>query len=194
MVKFDGAKWTNSIVRYVPPNPNVFTASEVRIINDVIREIENRTDVDFRVASSGDRIWFNRDTGSGGCTSWLGRAGGLQRINLQVSNGINCVQHSVVRHEIDHALGLIHEHQRYDRTGKITVFRGNITFGKYDNFQIFHHPLAAESPYDTYSIMHYHSGAFAKPGVSSMLRKNGSRIAYNYTFTSSDINLINSYY
>lgn len=190
---FDGDKWTNSIVRYVPPNPNVFTPTEVGIINGAIQEIESKTDVDFQVASSGDRIWFNKDTG-GGCTSWLGRAGGLQRINLQVTPGYNCVTPDTVRHELGHALGLIHEHQREDRDTYVTVFRNNIKFNEYDNFQKITRPMAAFTFYDTYSLMHYQSDAFAKPGFFSMQRKNGSNIARNLIFSASDIRLINTYY
>ena len=56
------------------------------------------------------------------CQSHLGRKGGIQSITLSD----NCRDKMVVMHEIMHALGREHEHQRYDRDKYVTVNWSNI--------------------------------------------------------------------
>ena len=69
------------------------------------------------------------------------------------------VQLGVATHEIGHALGLWHEHQRVDRGEHIDVLYENIDPAAVANFQ---HPPAASVtdynlPYDVNSVMHYPS-------------------------------------
>lgn len=62
-----------------------------------------------------------------GCNSHVGRQGGRQIINLQ-SPG--CINIGTVTHELCHALGLHHEHNRYDRDDYISIEWENIIPGK----------------------------------------------------------------
>ncbi|GFW83238.1 embryonic protein UVS.2 [Trichonephila clavipes] len=57
-----------------------------------------------------------------GCWSVIGRNGGMQ--NLSLGNG--CAWVGLVIHELGHAIGLYHEHQRSDRDNYITVYRNNV--------------------------------------------------------------------
>ncbi|GFY53949.1 zinc metalloproteinase nas-6 [Trichonephila inaurata madagascariensis] len=60
-----------------------------------------------------------------GCWSIIGRNGGQQ--NLSLGNG--CAWVGLVIHELGHAIGLFHEHQRSDRDNYITVYRNNVIPG-----------------------------------------------------------------
>ena len=65
----------------------------------------------------------------------------------------------IIAHEIGHALGLIHEHQRPDRGRFVKINDDNIESGEEKNFRI----MAADlyTPYDFRSIMHYGRNYFS---------------------------------
>lgn len=69
-------------------------------------------------------------------------------------------------HEFGHALGLVHEHQRPDRSDYVNIYWGNIKEDYTDNFEKYNNPLITEShyPYDYNSVMHYTSWAFSNNG------------------------------
>lgn len=69
-----------------------------------------------------------------------------------------------VLHELGHCLGLLHEHQRYDRWMYVEVDFGNIYFDKWHNFIMRNNLLYLEYEYeyDYYSVMHYGGFAFNK--------------------------------
>lgn len=59
------------------------------------------------------------------CFSFVGRIGGEQRITL----GPACAQKGIVMHEIFHALGRWHEHNRPDRQLHVIINTDNIMPG-----------------------------------------------------------------
>ena len=81
-----------------------------------------------------------------------------------MSLGTGCVYTGIVIHELMHATGFWHEQSRADRDQHITINWNNIQSGmefnflKYDLNKIDH--LGAK--YDTCSVMHYGSTAFAR--------------------------------
>jgi hypothetical protein len=96
------------------------------------------------------------------CSSHVGRRrSGLPTV---VSLGPDCWSPRTLQHELGHALGLIHEHQRADRDDYLQVDLTQVEPDAVDNFE----RLATSrdhTPYDFASVMHYYESSFAiSPG------------------------------
>lgn len=81
-------------------------------VDNLQREIENNVYMY-------DCIFFMHGNGS---YSSLGRQGGVQAISIDQNEG----DKGTVMHELGHALGMIHEHNRRDRDNDIIVYMDNI--------------------------------------------------------------------
>ena len=103
----------------------------------------------------------------------------------------------VAAHEIGHALGLIHEHQRLDRDKYVTVKAENVrdkAFFK-DIVHTYQTTLEYGLPYDFGSIMHYHARGGAKnnsltiePHDHRMIRTMGQLSQLSFK----DVRLVNT--
>ena len=80
-------------------------------------------------------------------------------------------------HELGHTLGLIHEHERYDRDKYVTIYWDNIKKGSKSQFYKKTKVIGAcYGEFDYNSIMIYPSYAFSKNGNSTILKKDLTRI------------------
>jgi Astacin (Peptidase family M12A) len=102
-----------------------------------------------------------------GCWSMLGRDDYAFGIARRMNLGPGCEDYSTVLHELGHAFGLTHEHQRSDRDKYVKVIEDNIE----EQFMGFTYKLNFEqqktellTPYDFLSIMHYSRKSFSKNG------------------------------
>ncbi len=95
---------------------------------------------------------------STGNNSFVGMIGGEQIINM-----FNWSFETIIAHEIGHALGLKHEHQRPDRDSFVNILTSNITPGREGNFTIAAGGVTYTA-YDFASAMHYGRTAFAISG------------------------------
>ena len=149
-----GGKWPNKIVYYEPLNNNIgwFDAGQRRQIINAINYLSANTELDFRQRNTGDRILFTNNSG-GGCTSYVGRTGGRQNVNLE--RNFTCFGivnasgfDGSILHELLHAVGLIHEHQRSDRNTFVRVNSNDSNYAPTYDTETY-------TPYDFGSIMHY---------------------------------------
>ncbi len=147
--------WRGGIVPY-EINPDLGNQATIEAC---IVTYEQQTNVRFvQRLSQEDYVRFSKQT-RGNPNSKLGRQGGRQFVNASLNS------EGVLLHELGHALGMTHEHQREDR----------------DDFLVFHADRVTEEPeqyekvdleartaeYDFQSIMHYHVGDPSNPILES---------------------------
>ncbi|KHN85383.1 Zinc metalloproteinase nas-13 [Toxocara canis] len=127
------------------------------------------------------------------CGSKIGRVGGEQALVLSP----RCSNKRTILHEMMHAIGFHHEHNRADRDDYVDIYERFIQPGAEDEFkkrtldEIDH--LGME--YDYSSIMHYGKRTFAAGRWPPMWpKKNGVEIGNKQEFSETDIKKINIYY
>ncbi|MCJ1676458.1 M12 family metallopeptidase [Streptomyces sp. APSN-46.1] len=148
-------RWPNATVPFeidpALPNPQRVT--------DAIAHWQSRTRircVERTPANAAQFPDFVRFVPGGGCSSHVGRRGGMQAITL----GTNCTTGNTI-HEIGHAVGLWHEQSREDRDQHVTIDFTNVAPDMQHNFV--QHIADGDDlgPYDFGSVMHYPATAFA---------------------------------
>ena len=151
------------------------------------------------VSRSDNRFKYKLQIKSGnGCYSYVGRHFEHQEISL----GTNCEYATYPLHEVMHALGFWHEHQRPDRNEYVSIHR-NRTFLLDDQFFVAYSNKIWEiydwnpsgTKYDIDSITHYTSTMFSKDRdipVMTYPGKNDPLVIHNSkTFSPTDIIDIN---
>lgn len=151
--------WPGGIVPYVIEEG--FTDEALRIIQTAIAHWNSQTVLTFTPRTTEpDYVRFLAEQiYVGVCASELGRVGGAQSIWLGGPDG--CLL-SVTIHEIGHAVGLRHEHQRVDRHRHIVV-PAEILYGGLGSSYVANAPVGG--PYDYASVMHYGEVETVPPGM-----------------------------
>lgn len=152
--------WPGGVVPvYFNANVNPLNRQRAR---DAMAEIEFVADISF--VEIGQRLGdFIEILSSTGNRSAIGMQHGGQLVEIA-----NWDQPIVIVHELMHALGFYHEHQRPDRENFVRINDGQIQPGWHSQFEI--QPFATEvTPYDFESVMHYPGCAVSvccEPGKS----------------------------
>ncbi len=192
----DVRRWPGGII-YVDSAPltPTFTASQNQDIQDAMNIYNNRTDIKFRLASSGNRIKFT-NTNNGCYSNSLGMAGnGVQVVNL-ADNCFTSANVGTIIHELGHAIGMIHEHNRPERDNYITP-SSNLTSYGLSQFQ--KSGATVWSTYDYPSVMHYpkytYDTKFVKDPSKPMFTTKGyTGVVRGPGLSNKDVSTVNSAY
>jgi len=164
--------WPNGVTWYTIQN-GVYTADQIAKIQHGINDLQELTKVNgeycIRILPRNNEPNYVAIENYSGCSSFVGRVGGSQRMSLVAS----CVdRHGTIMHEFLHAFGFYHEQSRYDRDDYVTINWDNIqpgtenNFNKYTEAQITH----LGTPYDYGSVMHYGAYGFAiDPSIPTII-------------------------
>jgi hypothetical protein len=112
----------------------------------------------------------------GGCWALWGMGNHFLVLHRRMNLGKGCMSHATILHELGHAFGLIHEHQRPDRDPYIEIHGENVSKGFLGlQFKVNFNTQDAitDLPYDFLSIMHYDRKAFSKNGKDTIVPRPG---------------------
>jgi astacin len=153
-------RWPNGNIPYVIDSSiSVSSPSILDAINQWNTQLAGVINLTPRTAEN-DYVKF---TAASGCSSYIGRIGGAQVINLSTA----CTTGNIV-HEIGHAIGLYHEQSREDRNTWVKVNTANVATGSISNFNQFNSTADDLIYYGYNSIMHYNTTAFSSNGQPTL--------------------------
>lgn len=160
--------WPNGVVPY--EIQGLFKAKELANIKVAMARFHYNTCIRF-VPRSNQTDYISIANNRTGCWSTVGRRGGKQLVNLHAPK---CTRiPGTVMHELNHALGFLHEQNRSERDDYVIVQYNNIHPKQMINFRKFNNTQSFGIPYDYSSIMHYSSKAFSSNGRDTLVPKVG---------------------
>ncbi|XP_031559636.1 zinc metalloproteinase nas-6-like isoform X2 [Actinia tenebrosa] len=165
-------RWPRGIIPYVISKG--IAPKTRREIKKGIRHWRRKTCLHFRHKRTNDTDYI-KFVNEPGCWSYVGRAGGEQKISI----GAGCEFVGTVIHEIGHAVGFWHEQSRRDRDDYIKIVKDNIEPSAEAQFKKLPNRLMDSMgyAYDFESIMHYGPKFYSKNGKATIkIRKVGRRI------------------
>ena len=148
IVKDTGRRWVNGFIPF-KLHSSVTDPGLIQNFNDAKAAWEKKTPITFvPQTSETDFILLKQVPGATKCSSPAGRKGGPQELNCD--SGFNL---ATMVHELGHAIGLHHEHQRPDRDASMAVSAAAIVkepenYARRDDEWMV-------GPYDLVSVMHY---------------------------------------
>ncbi|NXX37929.1 ASTL metalloendopeptidase, partial [Tricholaema leucomelas] len=143
-------KSSDGIVRVPYVLDPTYEQNHIKVIQDAMAEFEALTCVSF-VKRKAERDYLNIQSADG-CWSNYGKVGGGQIVSMMKGG---CTWKGVIQHELDHALGFLHEHSRSDRDKHVKIMWDYISPHDRPDFKKFENSRNLGLPYDYASVMHY---------------------------------------
>ncbi|GBM24708.1 Astacin-like metalloprotease toxin 1 [Araneus ventricosus] len=187
----DSQRWPNGVVPY-EVDPSLYDIWE--LLHKAMRHIEEKSCIRF-VQRKNERNYIRIFKGNGCWSFW----GLLNNGEQKVSIGGGCEYMGTIVHELFHALGFEHEHNRSDRDDYLTINWDNIEPQWYYAFKkLLPEQNRMLTAFDYNSIMLYGEEAFTKKwGLKTMIPKNGQYLPGNYAkpgMSKNDIKRLNMLY
>uniref|UniRef100_A0A0A9YKU2 Metalloendopeptidase n=1 Tax=Lygus hesperus TaxID=30085 RepID=A0A0A9YKU2_LYGHE len=161
-------RWRRGYVPYTLTGS--FSSQERRLIDQAFADYAKLTCVRFVPRSTEpDYLFITSD--NTGCWSSVGKTGGAQQLNLQRPGCVT--KKGTVVHELMHALGFLHEQNRWERDNYVSIKYQNIIRGTESNFEKAQ-PKTTDGlgiEYDYGSVMHYSEFAFSSNGLPTIKAK-----------------------
>jgi hypothetical protein len=175
------AHWEGPVIPFeIDPN----LSDPDRVLQAIRDHWEEQTNVRFvRRVGQGHFVLFRHGQE---CSSPSSEQSGMHPVNLEPDASVKAIVH-----EIGHATGAIHEHQRSDRDTFVTVQPDNIIPDKKGNFERLGDSINL-TDYAPPSIMHYGTDTFSANGSPTLLPVDPSVVLNGpSTFTPPDLDAIN---
>ncbi|MBT6326308.1 MAG: hypothetical protein HOJ35_10095 [Bdellovibrionales bacterium] len=180
-------KWKKGIIYYTVD----LSIPNIDRVYQAIEYYDNNTPIQFKPRIDEKDFVHFKNNGSNGCSSYVGRVGGRQVINVPDW----CGKGSLI-HEVFHALGFYHEQSRRDRNKYIKIKWFNIKFKQWHNF--FRHIFAKSyGDFDFDSLMLYPSfNSFAVDSkLPTITKRDGSTFtAQRSSLSENDLNALSTLY
>lgn len=158
-------KWKDGRVPYYLSGS--FTSEEATIIRSAMDEWESVAAVKFIEVTPRSGAYKIIKVNENTWSSSIGE----NNADCEMNFGTGGDTYSHVLHELGHALGLLHEHQRPDRDRFVRIVWSNLIEQFRINFLVRDNPLIVEEEYDYdyQSIMHYPANSFSLDGSSATI-------------------------
>ncbi|XP_052863722.1 hatching enzyme 1.2-like [Anopheles cruzii] len=186
-------RWPNGVVPFVISGN--FDAKGMQLIEEAMKQFHTKTCIRFKPRMA-EKDYISIESSSSGCWSSVGRIGGKQTVNLQIPGCTSLVGTAI--HELTHALGFLHEQNREDRDGFVTIRHENIKAGTASNFDKAQTGSTNNFgvQYDYGSIMHYSENAFSSNGKPTIVakRSGGNKMGQRSGFSASDLTKVRAMY
>ncbi|CAG9772163.1 unnamed protein product [Ceutorhynchus assimilis] len=191
----ESARWPNGEVPY--QIDGFFDSDSLGNIKKAISIYHKYTCLKFRKRTASDNDYISIVNSNTGCWSSVGRIGGKQEVNLQSPSCVTRVGTPI--HELMHAVGFLHEQNRYERDDYVTIAWQNIRSGHENNFDKADDAKTTGYgvPYDFRSVMHYSGKAFSVNGKPTIIPKDSSKaekMGQREGFSKGDLTKINKMY
>lgn len=157
-------KWKDGKIPYYLSGD--FTQSDITDIENAMHQWENVCGVKFYKVSPRARAYNIKRIKENSWSSSIGENNAV--CYMDFGEGESPLPHII--HELGHALGLLHEHQRPDRDLYVKIHFDRIIPSFIQNFEVQNNPLIDESKYkyDYNSIMHYPAISFSINGLETI--------------------------
>lgn len=193
------SRWPRAIVPFELNTKNGRLKDDA--VKVAIKKIERDTCIRFIPREEKHKKYLIVKSISDGGSCWTKNIGVPNSEKNVINIGDGCGTAKKILHELLHALGMYHTHQRWDRDKYVTIKKKEIQKGKKSAFRKI---SKAKFPdfgieYDCSSIMHYQDYFFGKrKGAKTIIPKNSQTCenlgGKNAQLAESDIQWLNAFY